>query len=155
MGFYVSSSEESLIRRVAAAETINTEDTKTSGESKKQKAHVFKQNWSENKMHGQFVMEMPDFKIGTEALLCAAQEQAIRTSYVNHHSDKSSESHLCRLCRKKGESVQHLVNECGKLAQEEYKRRHGNVARKPHWDLSKRNGLEQTKKWFDMSQKEL
>ena len=35
------------------------------------------------------------------------------------------------------------------MAQDEYKRRHGNVARKAHWDLSKRNGLEQTKKWFE------
>ena len=63
-------------------------------------------------MHGKFVTEMPGFKIGTEALLCAGREQAIRTSYVNHHSDKSSESPLCRLCRRKGESVQHLVSGC-------------------------------------------
>ena len=37
-GFYDSTSEENLIRRVAAAETIITEDTVTSGEFKKQKA---------------------------------------------------------------------------------------------------------------------
>ena len=35
LGFYVSNSEENLIKRVAAAETINTEDTVTSGEFKK------------------------------------------------------------------------------------------------------------------------
>ena len=35
LGFYVSNSEENLIKRGAAAETINTEDTVTSGEFKK------------------------------------------------------------------------------------------------------------------------
>ena len=63
-----------------------------------------------------------DLKIGTEALLCVAQEQAIRTNYVKHHIDKTSESPLCRLCEKKCTSVQHLVCGCEKLAQKEYKR---------------------------------
>ena len=34
LGFYVTNSEENLIRGVAAAETINTEDTLVSGEFK-------------------------------------------------------------------------------------------------------------------------
>ena len=41
-----------------------------------------------------------DLKIRTEALLCAAQEQAIRTNYVKHYIDKTSESPLYRLCGK-------------------------------------------------------
>ena len=67
-------------------------------------------------MHGQYTREMPDkvdkdkywqwlsksnLKIRTEALLCAAQEQAIRTNYIKHHIDKTSESTLCRLRGKK------------------------------------------------------
>ena len=59
-----------------------------------------------------------DLKIGTEALLWDSQEQAIRI--------KS----LCRLCREKGESVQHVVTECEKLAQKEYKTGHKNVGKK-------------------------
>ena len=31
-------------------------------------------------------------KIGTEALLCAAQKQVIRTNYEKHHMDKTSEN---------------------------------------------------------------
>ena len=131
LGFYVVNSEENLIRGVSAAKTINMEDILTSGEFKKQIEQELKQNWSEKKMYGQFVREMPenvdrdktwqwlskcDLKIGTEALLCAAQEQAIRTNYVKHYIDKTSESPLCRLCGRKGESVQHLVCECEKLA---------------------------------------
>ena len=60
-----------------------------------------------------------DLKIGTEALLCAAQEQAIRTNYVKHRIDRTSESPLCRLCGTKSESVQHLVSGCEKLVQKE------------------------------------
>ena len=60
MGFYVANSEENLIKGVAAAEIINTEDTVMSGEFKKQKTRELKQNWHENKMHGQFVREIPE-----------------------------------------------------------------------------------------------
>ena len=124
LGFYVANSEENLIRGVAAAETINTEDNVTSGEFQIQKGAELKQNWREKKMHEQFVGEMPakvdkdktwqwlsksDLKIGTEAL-CAAQEQTIRINYKQHQIDKNSESPLCRLCGKKGESVQRLVS---------------------------------------------
>ena len=42
--------------------------------------------------------------------------------------------------------MQHSVSGCKKLAQEEYKRRHDNVAKKVHWDLFKKDGLEYTQK---------
>ena len=42
--------------------------------------------------------------------------------------------------------MQHLVIGCEKLTQKEYKRRRNNVAKKVHWDLSKKNGLE---KWYE------
>ena len=105
---------------------------------------------------GQFVKEMPekvdrnktwqwlsisDLKIGTEALLCAAQEQAIRTNDAMYHIDRTSESPLCRLFGKTGESVQHLVSGYEKLAQKEYKRLHDNMGKKVHWDLRKKNDL--------------
>ena len=73
-----------------------------------------------------------DLKVGTEALLCAAQEQAIRKSYMKYHIDKTSEKPLCRLRGKKGESVQHTTSGCEKLAQTEHKRRHDNVPKKVH-----------------------
>ena len=66
-------------------------------EFKKQKAKELKEKWSEKQMHGQFIRETMDkvdeektwqwlsrgdSKVGTEVLLCAAQEQAIRTNYM-------------------------------------------------------------------------
>ena len=44
---YITNSKEKLIRGVAVAEAINTEDTVTSGEFKKQKTQELKQNWCE------------------------------------------------------------------------------------------------------------
>ena len=56
---------------------------------------------------------------------------------------------MCRLCGKKGESVQHITSGCERLAQKEYKRRHENVAKKVHWDIYKKNGLEHSEKWYE------
>ena len=44
LDFCVANSEENLIKVIVAAETINTEDTVISEESKKQKAQELKQN---------------------------------------------------------------------------------------------------------------
>ena len=67
-------------------------------------------------MYGQFVREMPetkdeketwhwlrkaDLKVETEAMLYAAQEQAIRTNYVKHKIDKTAQSTLGRMWDKK------------------------------------------------------
>ena len=93
-------------------------------------------------MHGQFIREMTEkadnektwqwlsrggLKVGTEALLCAAQEQATRTSYMKYHIDKTSESPLCRL----------------------WEFQHNNVAKKVHWDIFKKNRLEHSEKWYE------
>ena len=115
-------------------------------------------------MHGQFIWETTgkvnkeknwqwlssgDLKVGTEALLCNAQEQAIRTNYMKYHIDKTSESPLCRLCGEICESVQHITSRCEKLAQKEYKRLHDNVAKKVHWDICKKNKLEHIEKQYE------
>ena len=81
--------------------------------------------------------------------MCAAQEQAVRTNYIQYHIDKTSDSPTCRLCGKKGESVPHIRSGCEKLAQKEYRRRHDNVAKKVHWDICKKNRLERSEKWYE------
>ena len=68
---------------------------------------------------------------------------------MKYHIDKTSECPLCRMCGKKGESVQHITSGCEKLAQKEYKRRHDNVAKKVHWDICKKNRLEHSEKWYE------
>ena len=71
-----------------------------------------KKLWKNKRMYGQFIREMPetmdekrtwnwmrkaDLKVETEAMLCNAQEQAIRTNYVKHKIDKTAQSSLCRI----------------------------------------------------------
>ena len=162
LGFYVANSEEKLIRGVSAAETINTRETIASVKFKKQKAKELKEKWSENECTDNTSgkqwrkkkisqrLSGGDFKVVTEALLCAPQEQTIRTNYMKYHIDKkSSESSLCRMCLKKGENVQHIRSGCKKLAQKEYKRRHDNVVKKVHWDICKKNRLEHSEKSYE------
>ena len=115
-------------------------------------------------MHGQFVrdtervidkkksrfwLKQGDLKKGAEALIMAAQEQAIRTNYIKHNIDKTRDSPMCRVCRKKGEIINHIICECSNLAQKEYKRRHDNVARVVHWEICKKCNLPRTEKWYN------
>ena len=62
----------------------------------------------------------------------AAQEQAIRTNNIKAKIDKTQENSKCRMCGKAEESVNHVLSECSKLAQKEYKRRHGCFGMKIH-----------------------
>ena len=45
--------------------------------------------------------------------------------------------------------MQHLICECKKLAQREYKRRHDTVAKLVHWKLCEKHNFERTKKWYE------
>ena len=47
--FYIANSEENIIRGVATAGTINTENTIISRELKKQKEKELKRNWNEKR----------------------------------------------------------------------------------------------------------
>ena len=69
---------------------------------------------------------------------------------MKYHIDRTSENPLCRLILwEKGESVQHIISGCKKLAQKEYKRRHDNVAKKVHWNICKKNRLEHSERWYE------
>ena len=50
------------------------------------------------------------------------------------------------MCDKKSETISHIVSECEKLAQKEYKRRHDNVARIVHWKLCEQYNLKRSEK---------
>ena len=52
------------------------------------------------------------------------------------------------MCAKTGERISHIVSECSKLAQREYKRSHDHVARMIHWKLSEKFNLEKSEKWY-------
>ena len=81
----------------------------------------------------------------TEALIMVAQEQAIRT---NNIKPKNQENSKCRMCGKAEESVNHVLSECSKLAQKEYKRQHDWFGTKMHWEIFRKYGIEMKEKWY-------
>ena len=52
------------------------------------------------------------------------------------------------MCGEKDETVNHLISECSKMAQREYKRRHDWVGRRVHWDVCKKYGIVVNDKWY-------
>ena len=43
----------------------------------------------------------------------------------------------------------HLLSGCPKLAQKQYNRRHDNIARRVHWELCKKHGLESSDRLYE------
>ena len=49
---------------------------------------------------------------------------------------------------KANETINHLTNECAKMAQKEYKRRHDLVGKKIRWEVCRKFGIEVSRKWY-------
>ena len=88
-------------------------------------------------------------KVKNEALIFAAQEQALRTNYVKFNIDKSVDSPLCRMCNQKREIIHHILSECKMLAEKEYKSRHDNIARLVHWKPCCKYDMSRGEKWYE------
>ena len=164
LAWYLKNSNERLLAGVRGIGILNSDAAKEKRVFKQERQNATLNRWKEKKMHGQFLRDMPetvdkdkiwewtrksDLKIGTEALIFAAQEQALRTNYVKFNIDKSVDSPLCRLCSEKGETINHIICECNKLAQKEYKRRHDNIARLVHWKLCCKYDIDRSEKWYE------
>ena len=122
-----------------------------------------KANWKEKVMHGQFLRKTEDvtdkdrwswlqegsLKRETETLIMAAQEQVVRTNLVNPKIDKTQEGSTCSMCGKADERINHLLSECSKMAQKQYKRRHDWKGRKIHWEVCRKYGLDTTDRWYE------
>ena len=106
LGWYVKGSDESMLKAVARDGTIETEATILPEEYKKKQIQDRERNWVEKKMYGQYAREMVDgvdmkrtwrwlmkrnLKGCTEALICSAQEQALRTNYTKFHIEKTAD----------------------------------------------------------------
>ena len=74
----------------------------------------------------------------TEGLIMAAQKQAIRTNNTKAKIDKTQENSKCRMCGKAEQRVNHVLSECSKLAQKEYKRRHDWFGTKIQWETCRK-----------------
>ena len=74
----------------------------------------------------------------TEGLIMAGQKQAIRTNNTKAKIDKTQENSKCRMCGKAEQRVNHVLSECSKLAQKEYKRRHDWFGTKIQWEICRK-----------------
>ena len=67
----------------------------------------------------------------TEGMILAAQVQALPTKHRKIRIEKQHGDPTCRLCGECEETIMHVLSECKKIAQTEYKKRHDKVAT---WD---------------------
>ena len=162
---YATKSKERLMAICSNERALKMEPGVTESPStiRKNKIAEREGNWESKALHGQILRQTEDIrnslswewlrkgdiKKETEGMILAAQEQALRTNAIKANIDKQNVSALCRMCHQKEESVNHVICECSKLAQSDYKIRHDNVARIIHWELSKVYGLTHAEKWYD------
>ena len=76
------------------------------------------------------------------------QNNAIRTNHTKARIDKKQQNWKCRLCGDRNETINHIISECSKLAQKEYKTRHDWVGKVIHWELCKKFKFDHTNKWY-------
>ena len=89
-------------------------------------------------------------KKGTEAIIKAAQNQALRTNWIKHRTDKQDMSLKCRICQTEDESAMHLASSCEGLAKQQYKVRHDAVKRSVYWEICRKYGIECSRKWYQL-----
>ena len=121
-----------------------------------------KQKWKEKQPYGCFKrlinnvshqktwtwLRKGNLKRETESLLIAAQNNAIRTNHIKARIDKTQQNSKCRLCGDRDETINHIINECSKLAQKEYKTRHDWLGKVIHWEMWKKFEFDHTNKWY-------
>ena len=150
---YVHGSEERLIQAARGDKIECLEAASVLKRSEKEKRL---KDWEGKVLHGQYLrqtkevrsdqywawLQNGDLKREIESLIVAAQTQSIRTNLVKAKIDKSQGDSLCRVCRKVGESIDHIVSGCSKLAQKEFKRRLDNLGKIVHWKLARKCNFE-------------
>ena len=108
LSWYVRNSEEALLRKVGDSQHLRACGLKVN------EVKETENEWMQKRMHGQHVrgkegidwdrtwqwIAKGDFKGCTEALICSAKEQALRTNYTRFHIDHKVESHDVQNLRK-------------------------------------------------------
>ena len=112
------------------------------------------EEWHRKPMHGQFIrqtkelasnetwqwLQRGELKKETEGMIMAAQDQALRTRYIQRAIDKHNILARCRKCQDKDETINHIGIECSALAQNRHKKRNETLAKALQWSLRKNTG---------------
>ena len=121
-----------------------------------------KQNWEGKQLYDRFKrlinnishqktwtwLRKGNCKRETESLLIAAQENAKIINYIKARIDKTQQNSKCRLCSDRDETINHIISECSKLAQKEYKARHDWVGKVVHWEMCRKFQFDRTNKLY-------
>ena len=111
---------------------------------------ILGKQWEDKALHGKYPKRVKDadvdchktnqwlrssgMKAETGRLITAAQDQSLAIrSY--HARIKDNTNHMCRMCKKYEETVDHIVPGCPKLTQTEYIHRHDKAAAYIHWKV--------------------
>ena len=78
----------------------------------------------------------------------AAQNSAIRTNHIKARIDKTQQNSKCRLCGDRDETINHIISECSKLVQKEYKAGHDLVGLVIHWEMCEKFKFDHANKWY-------
>ena len=84
----------------------------------------------------------------TESLLIATQNNAVRTNHIKARIDKTQQNSKCRLWGNREEKINHIISECSKFAQKEYKTWHDWVGKVIHWEMYKKLKFDHMNKWY-------
>ena len=85
----------------------------------------------------------------TEATVCAIQENAITTKYIQKHIHKTSNDDQCRACKTLPETIYHIISACPVLARTKYIERHDNICRYIHVLIAEKYDLlAEYPKWY-------
>ena len=89
-----------------------------------------------------------NLKRETESLIIAAMDNAIRTNHIKTRIDKTQQNGKCRLCGDRDETISHIISECSKLAQMEYKVRYDWVGKMILCEMCRKFQFDHTNKWY-------
>uniref|UniRef100_A0A3B3HW39 Reverse transcriptase domain-containing protein n=1 Tax=Oryzias latipes TaxID=8090 RepID=A0A3B3HW39_ORYLA len=120
-------------------------------------------SWEDKPLHGMYhrtITEVADIKKSyqwleraglqdsTEALILAAQEQALSTRAIEAQIYHTRQDPRCRLCKEAPETIQHITAGCKMLAGKAYMERHNQVAGIIYRNVCAKYGLETPRsKW--------
>lgn len=133
-------------------------------EYKKRLKKKRQEEWLRKVMHGQIAREYSEEQVDrnlsvawltkgnikgeTEALIVAAQDQAIATAYYKKHIFGMDIDPKCRLCKIHDETIFHIMSGCPELAKKEYLDRHNNVCANLHYNICKFYEFPVEDKWY-------
>ena len=97
-------------------------------------------------------LQKAQLKPVTEALITAAQDQALCTNWLGCHISKTRATYICRKCGQFPESIEHIMAGCPLVAQTVYLEYYIAISSTIHWCLCGNCGFQRSDKWWQHHQ---